>query len=86
MQKARFTETQIIAILREVESGMLIKDVCRGFASRPIHWSWRKEKIHQLESSPSVRVRRALYPRSIRNHKTFQLQQHFEHGKQVETN
>jgi len=29
MQKARFTETKIIAILKEAESGMLVKVVCR---------------------------------------------------------
>ncbi len=29
MKKARFTETQIIAILKEAEFGMLVKDVCR---------------------------------------------------------
>ena len=28
MKKTRFTETQIIAILKEVEAGMLVKDVC----------------------------------------------------------
>jgi len=29
MKKTRFTETQIITILKEAESGMLVKDVCR---------------------------------------------------------
>lgn len=29
MKGSRFTETQIIAILKEAESGMLVKDVCR---------------------------------------------------------
>lgn len=29
MKNTRFTETQIITILKEAESGMLVKDVCR---------------------------------------------------------
>ena len=29
MRKTRFTEMQIVAILKETDSGMLIKDTCR---------------------------------------------------------
>jgi len=29
MKGSRFNETQIISILKEAESGMLVKDVCR---------------------------------------------------------
>jgi putative transposase len=29
MKKARFTETQIVAILKEADSGVPVKDVCR---------------------------------------------------------
>ena len=29
MRKTRFTETQIIGILKSVEAGRLVKDVCR---------------------------------------------------------
>lgn len=29
MRASRFSETQIIAILKESEAGMLVKDVCR---------------------------------------------------------
>lgn len=29
MQRSRFTETQIVKILNEVEGGRLVKDVCR---------------------------------------------------------
>ena len=29
MKASRFTETQIVAILKEADDGMLVKDVCR---------------------------------------------------------
>ena len=29
MKRSRFTETQIISILKEAETGMRVKDVCR---------------------------------------------------------
>ncbi|HAT4610250.1 TPA: transposase, partial [Citrobacter freundii] len=29
MRKARFTEHQIIAVIKSVESGRIVKDVCR---------------------------------------------------------
>lgn len=32
MQRRRFTETQIVKILKEVEGGRLVKDVCREYA------------------------------------------------------
>ncbi len=31
MKKSRYTETQIVKILKEVEGGRLIKEVCREY-------------------------------------------------------
>jgi putative transposase len=44
MKKTRFTETQIIAILKEVESGMLVKDVCRTHGiSDATYYNWKSK-------------------------------------------
>ena len=32
MKKSRYTETQIIKVLKEVEAGRQIKDVCREYS------------------------------------------------------
>ncbi len=42
MKGSRFTETQIIAILKEVEAGMLVKDVCRKHGiSDATYYNWK---------------------------------------------
>jgi len=44
MKKTRFTETQIISILKEVESGMLVKDVCRTHGiSDATYYNWKSK-------------------------------------------
>lgn len=35
MRKARFTEHQIIAVLKSVEAGRTVKDVCRSESGVP---------------------------------------------------
>ena len=44
MKRTRFTETQIISILKEVESGMLVKDVCRTHGtSDATYYNWKSK-------------------------------------------
>jgi len=44
MKKTRFTETQIISILKEVEAGMLVKDVCRTHGiSDATYYNWKSK-------------------------------------------
>ena len=44
MKKTRFTESQIISILKEVETGMLVKDVCRTHGiSDATYYNWKSK-------------------------------------------
>jgi putative transposase len=51
MKQTRFTETQIVAILKEADSGMLVKDVCRKHGiSDATYYNW-KSKYGGMEAS-----------------------------------
>ena len=51
MKKSRFSETQIVAILKQVDAGMPVKDVCRKAGiSVPTYYQW-KSKYAGLEVS-----------------------------------
>ncbi len=56
MKKARFTETQILRVLKEVECGRHVKDVCReNGVSAASYYSW-KAKYGCMESSDIKRM------------------------------
>ena len=57
MKKSRFTETQIIAILKQADSGMLVKDICRKHGiSDATYYSW-KSKYGGMEASDLKRMK-----------------------------
>lgn len=64
MKRARFTETQIVAVLKEADSGVPVKDVCRKHGiSDATYYNWRSKyggmdasdlkKMKELESELS---------------------------------
>ena len=51
MKKSRFAETQIIKVLKEVEAGRLVKEVCReNDISDATYYNW-KSKYGGMEAS-----------------------------------
>ena len=57
MKGSRFTETQIITILKEAENGMLVKDVCRKHGiSDATYYNW-KSKYGGMAASDLKRMK-----------------------------
>lgn len=57
MKKSRFTENQIIGILKEVERGMTVADVCRQHdVSQSSYFKW-KAKYGGMEAADIRRLK-----------------------------
>ncbi len=57
MKKSRYKETQIVGILKEVEVGRQVKDVCREYGiSDGTYYNW-KSKYGGMEASDIKKLR-----------------------------
>jgi len=57
MRKVRFTESQIVKILKEVEGGRTVKEVCREQSiSETTYYNW-KAKYGGMEASDIKRLK-----------------------------
>lgn len=57
MRTSKFTETQIVSILKQADAGMAVKDVCRQAGiSTATYYQW-KSKYGGLEASELRRVK-----------------------------
>jgi len=78
MKGSRFNETQIISILKEAESGMLVKDVCRKHGiSDATYYKWKSKyggmaasdlkRMKEMEAELS-RLKRMYAEMALENH------------------
>ena len=57
MKKSRFSESQIVKILKEAEAGRTVKEVCREYAiSETSYYNW-KSKYGGMEASDIKRLK-----------------------------
>ena len=57
MKKSKFTDTQIISVLREVESGMKVEEICRKHGISSATYDKWKSQFGGMDASELKRIR-----------------------------
>ncbi len=57
MKRSRFTEHQILAVLKEVDAGATVKDLCRRHGISPATYYQWKSKCSGLQASDLKKIR-----------------------------
>ena len=57
MKKSKYSESQIVAILKEADAGALVKDICRKYGiSSATYYAW-KSKYGGMDASELKRMK-----------------------------
>lgn len=78
MKKSRFTESQIVSILKEADTGKKVADVCRQHGiSQPTYYNWKSKygglgvselkRIKELETD-HAKLKRMYADLAMENH------------------
>jgi len=70
MKKSRFTESQIIKIVKEQESGKKVVDICREYGiSQPTLYNWKSKygglKVNQLKRLKEMESELSQYKKIV---------------------
>ena len=70
MKKSKFTESQIIGILKAQESGRTVADICREYGiSQPTFYQWKSKysgmEVGQLRKLKEMEAELAQYKRIV---------------------
>ena len=70
MKKSKFTESQIISILKQQESGKTVTEICREFGvSQPTFYSWKTKysgmEVAQLKRLKELEAEVSQYKRIV---------------------
>lgn len=78
MKKSRFTESQVVAILKEADGGLKVAEVCRRHGiSQPTYYNWKSrygglgvselKRIRELEAE-HAKLKRMYADLAMENH------------------